>query len=457
MNRTNLNTIGLICLITTTMVALAGQRPTQPARFRLPYDVSLISQRLAEPAVAPARATPAPASTSAKVPYWVDMVNADLVPNGGQGVYIAVLDTGLLSQWTNYFPGAQIKTEWGKGFTHDISWDTNQNDLVAGPLREDRGFLTDAEKGSGHGTHVASTMIGYHFKTATADYQIAGVAPAATIIPVLVLDAWEVSCPTGIVQLTGGFDDMIAGGLRYVADLAVQKRIKIIANMSLGGPEPTDEIRSAVDYAISKGVIVVAAAGNSGNEGMGWPGAYPEVISAAAGGWSQQWITFDPPAPTRWWLNDVTEKLNTKDVIGNNWQTYLTDFSSRPNPALGQSWKQLDVCAPGAAIVGPFKDYFDLNVGYYYLYGTSMATPHVSGIAAILAQARPSLNQAQMENVLKQAATHVAMPDDGAVILDPVLFEGNPPAGRLKWTDHDYGTGWLTLDWAFWALSFQGR
>jgi subtilisin family serine protease len=457
MNRYNLKAIGLICLIGTSMLSVAGQKPAQPARYRLPYDISIISRELAEPAVATVAATPAAPSAPAKVPYWVDIVNADLVSNGGEGVYIAVLDTGLLPQWTNYFPGAQIKTEWGKGFTHDITWDTAQNDLVAGPLREDRGFLTDSAKGSGHGTHVTSTMIGFNFKTATADFKVQGVAPAATIIPVLVLDAWEVSSPTGIVQLTGGFDDMIAGGLRYVADLAVEKKIKIIANMSLGGSEPTDEIRAAVDYAISKGVIVVASAGNSGTDGMGWPGAYPEVISAAGGGWSQQWITFDPPAPTRWWLNDVTEKLNTKDVIGNNWQTYLTDFSSRPNPALGQSWKQLDVCAPGAAIVGPFKDYFDTTVGYYYLYGTSMAAPHVTGIAAVVAQVRPSLNQAQMENILKQAATHITMPSDGAVIIDPVVFSGNPPAGMLKWTDHDYGTGWLTLDWALWALSFQGK
>jgi subtilisin family serine protease len=57
------------------------------------------------------------------------------------------------------------------------------------------------------------------------------------------------------------------------ADLAESEGIKIIISMSLGGPEPTEIIEEAIDYAISKGVIVVAAAGNNGLP-MGWP-AYP--------------------------------------------------------------------------------------------------------------------------------------------------------------------------------------
>jgi subtilisin family serine protease len=265
----------------------------------------------------------------------------------------------------------------------------------------------------------------------------------ATVIPVLVLDAWEVSSPTGIVRFTGGFDDGIAAGIRYVADLATAQQIKIVINMSLGGPTPSPDIQAAIDYAITKGVIIVASAGNSGEAGMGWPGAYPEVISAAAGGWSQQWITLPPPAPSRWWLNDVTEKLNTKDVLGNNWQMYLTDFSSRANPALGQSWKDLDVCTPGAAIVGPFKDYFSTTVAYFYVYGTSMAAPHVSGMAAIAAQYHPGIQQGALEYAMKKAASQLPMACDGATIFDPV-FSAN--LFHLKWDGHDYGSGWLTAD-----------
>jgi subtilisin family serine protease len=73
--------------------------------------------------------------------------------------------------------------------------------------------------------------------------------------------------------------------------------------MSLGGTEPAPLIEDAINYAISKGVIIVAAAGNSGLEGMDWPGAYPQVISAAAGGWTEQWLNYpvygvrEPPNP----------------------------------------------------------------------------------------------------------------------------------------------------------------
>ncbi|MEM2568130.1 MAG: S8 family serine peptidase, partial [Candidatus Bathyarchaeia archaeon] len=338
------------------------------------------------------------------MPFWVDIVDAESY-NGGEGIYVAVLDTGLLPQWQFFFTNpstgeCRIKAEWGKGFTHDIWWDDTIGDFVIGPLRDDRGFITDPFMGSGHGTHVTSTIIGYRFRTTVADMWIRGVAPKVWIIPVLVLDAWEVPYPGGTMRFTGGTDEMVAAGILYVANLAETHGIKIIINMSLGGTEPAPLIEEAINYAISKGVIVVAAAGNEYDWGMVWPGAYPQVISAAAGGWTMQWVGYppsDPPTPYRWWLTDVPEKLNTKDYWGNNWQIYLEEFSSRPNPELGQFWKDLDVCTPGASIVGPYKGYFSTTVGYYYVWGTSMATPHVSAIAALVAEQYPYFNQFDME------------------------------------------------------------
>jgi subtilisin family serine protease len=401
----------------------------------LPYDVSLLKETFAEAAAIDP--SPAPLNgASSQVPFWVDMVNTEANGNGGDGIYVAVLDTGLLEDWGFFFSHANIAADWGIGFTHDIWWDDTLGDLVAGPLHT-RSFITDPFKGSGHGTHVTSTIVGYRFATSTADFLVRGVAPKVTIIPVLVLDAWEVPTPYGPVRLAGGFDDMISAGIRYVGDLAAEKNIKIVINMSLGGPEPTAEIEDAINYAIGKGVIVVASAGNAGTDGMGWPGAYPQVISAAAGGWTQQWLNY----PARWWLDNVTEKLNTKDPLGNNWQMYLEEFSSRPNPLLGQTWKELDVCTPGASIVGPFKNYFDTTVGYFYLWGTSMAAPHVSALAADLAQTKPGLMQADAERVLKKAATGLPLASDGAWVLDPFvgLYD-------FLWQNHDAGSGWLTWD-----------
>ncbi|MGQ9641396.1 MAG: S8 family peptidase [Candidatus Bathycorpusculaceae bacterium] len=390
------------------------------------------------------------------MPFWVDAVDAEYFEDGGEGIYVAVLDTGLLEYWPFFFTNpatgeCRIKAEWGKGFTHDIWWDDTIGDFVIGPLRDDRGFITDSFKGSGHGTHVVSTIIGYRFRTAYADMWIRGVAPKATIIPVLVLDAWEVLYPGGSARFTGGTDEMVSAGILYVAWLAETYGVKIIINMSLGGSEPSPMIEDAINYAISKGVVVVAAAGNEGEEGMDWPGAYPQVISAAAGGWTEQWIT--KPPETRWWLNDVPEKLNTEDYWGNKWQVYLEEFSARPNKTLGQKWFYLDITAPGASIVGPFKNYFSYIIGYYYLWGTSMATPHVSGIASIILQKYPCLTQSFIEAILKLSAQCLPPWYDGAWVYDP--FVGD--IYYFEWNCTDWGAGWVQADRAICMVSFIAR
>jgi len=402
-------------------------------------------------------------------PFWVDIVNAEGYM-GGEGIYVAVLDTGLLYNWQFFFTNpltgeCRIKAEWGKGFTHDIWWDEELQDFVIGPLRDDRGFITKTFEGSGHGTHVTSTIIGYRFRTAVADFWVRGVAPKATIIPVLVLDAWEVDYPGGKARFTGGTWEMVSAGIRYVAELAETYGVKIIINMSLGGRAPSPMIEEAINYAISKGVIIVAAAGNDGYAGMGWPGAYPQVISAAAGGWTMQYVGYppsDPPSPYRWWLTNVPEQLNTVDDWGNNWQIYLEDFSSRPNKDLGQKSFHLDVTSVGAAVVGPYKPYFrpETYIGYYLVWGTSMATPHVTGIAATVLEKYPFLNQKQMETILKTAAQSPPLACDGAWVYDP-FYAADPGVWpwHFEWLGTDWGAGWLTADKAmFTAYVFtRGR
>lgn len=365
-----------------------------------------------------------------EIPFWVDLVDAEDM-NDGEGVYVAVLDTGLVEPWPFFFYQANIAWELGKGYTHELSWD---NGLIIGPLKDDRGFITDPYMGSGHGTHVVSTIVGYNYNNL---FWVRGVAPKVTIIPVLVLDAWIVDTPDGPLELTGGTDEMVAAGIYYVADLSETLNGPVIISMSLGGPEPAEMIEEAIDYAIEKGVIVVAAAGNEGYDGMDWPGAYPQVISCGMAGWTEQWVDY----PSRWWLNDVPEKLNTQDTWGNNWQLFLDYWSSRPNKLLGQKPFHLDVTTPGAAIVGPYKPYFSYDLGYYYLWGTSMATPHVSGIAAQVLQSQNNLEQGSMESILKKAAAGLPLPCDGSLAYDvpgyPYYFE---------WYGIDWGRGFLQAD-----------
>lgn len=381
-----------------------------------------------------------------EIPFWVDMVDAEVVENGGAGVNIAVLDSGMLSFAPGLFSHANIRWDLRMGYTHPVTW--NGNDFEWGDLTT-RDIWTESWA-SGHGTHVTSTIVGYYY----GPYLVRGVAPEATIIPVRVLDYWWLDCPdpnypgcyNGKVFFRGGTDEMIAAGIMYVADVLTEELDgPMIISMSLGGGSPMPMIEEAINYAINKGIIVVAAAGNSGYAGMGWPAAYPQVISCAMGGWTEQWVGY----PDRWWWYDVPEKLNTKDYWGNNWQIFLDYISSRPNKDLGQKAKDLDVCTPGAAIVGPHQpfirwtgtEWYMAPAAYYYAWGTSMATPHVSAIAAIVLESYPNVNQGTMEFILRKAACGLPLPADGALAYDfpGVLY-------YFTWYGNDYGAGFLQAD-----------
>ena len=323
------------------------------------------------------------------------------VPYDGDGVYVAVLDTGLLNTWRYYFPEDSIAVEFAKAF---------------GGGGGEKGWVSEQPNKwehdtNSHGTHVASTILGYDLRGTP----INGVAPKATVIPVKVLN-----------QNGSGWSAVVAAGITYVGELKAGPLADypVVINMSLGGPELDAMEQAAIDYAIDQGVIIVASAGNEGTDGMGYPGAYAPVISVASSGWVGEWIS------SGWWTSDVADPINPADF-------YISDFSSRE--LLGQD---LDVAAPGSWVVGPYQ----LQMGqlsYYYLGGTSMASPHVAGIVALMADKYPALTAGEAEGILEGSAIYLA--PDSRTVLTPWGYE------TLTWGADATGAGLATADAALGA------
>jgi subtilisin family serine protease len=321
----------------------------------------------------------------------------------GTGVYVAVLDTGLLDSWRQYFPQERIATQYATVFRGG----GGENGNVSEPPNQ-----WEHDQNS-HGTHVTSTILGYNFLGTPVN----GVAPKATVIPVKVLG-----------QSGSGWSSVVARGIVYVADLKAGPLAgsPVVINMSLGGPTLDAAEQAAMDYAISKGVIIVASAGNEGDAGMGYPGAYAPVISVAATGWTGQWLAGPDGNPNNWWnADDVADPTKAAHF-------YIADFSSRE-----KAGQQLDVAAPGSWVVGPYQ----INSGqlsYFYLSGTSMSSPHVAGVVALMCQKKPSLTAAAAESILK--ATAIPLPAGSRTVAVPGGTEVQ------SWGSDATGSGMVTAD-----------
>jgi subtilisin family serine protease len=293
----------------------------------------------------------------------------------GNGVYVAILDTGLLPTWRQYFPQERIAVQYAIAFGGGGG---ERGTVVAHPDK----WQDDVNS---HGTHVTSTVLGFQFGATKHN----GTAPRATIIPVKVLN-----------QNGSGWSSAIARGIAHVTQLkrGALAGSPVVINMSLGGSQLDVVEQIAIDDAIAAGVIIVASAGNSGPRGfMGFPGAYPPVISAAASGWTDQWTLcgdLTAAIANRWWWDcDVQENIAA--------HSYIADFSSRVRP---NSTQDLDVAAPGAWVVGPYQTNQSNRMSLFFLSGTSMASPHVAGIVALMAQKKPGLTAPQAEGILETSA-----------------------------------------------------
>jgi subtilisin family serine protease len=336
------------------------------------------------------------------------------VPFDGTGVYVAVLDTGLLPFWPFYFEGKNIDTEHAVAFG---GLGNGNNPIVPNKWEND----VDA-----HGTHVSSIILGFKYFAASTngDFQVNGVAPAATLIPVKVLN-----------QNGSGTSFMVAKGITYIADLfdpdgGELAGNRVVINLSLSGSVRDDVEKEALDYAAARNVVIVAAAGNAGPDGaQSFPSAYPPVIAVAspagpASGTIRRRIAASSAASTgssrlgsggsvTSWPSRTMRRASTSRISLPSRSPSRRTRSGRLGPGLvGRGSLSVE---PGQAEL-------------FFVGGTSQATPHVTGIVALMLQKNPGLPAADVEGILEGAA--LPLPDNGQQVRPG---PGLAPAGVPPW------------------------
>ncbi len=248
---------------------------------------------------------------------------ADAWPRStGDGVVVAVIDSGV-----------------------DAGHPDLQGNVLSGydAITGQAGTSTDT---NGHGTHVAGTIAA----VTGNDVGVSAIAPDAKVLPVKVLGA----------DGKGNMSDT-AEGIIWAADHGAG-----VINMSLGATSKVTAVSNAISYARSKGVVVVASAGNSRSTGSptSWPAADEGVIGVAA--------------------TDSADKVGTFSNAGS----------------------YVDVAAPGVNIASTMPA---AKGSYGFMSGTSMAAPHVAAVAALLKAYRPALTPDQVQAALQSSAVDLGI------------------------------------------------
>jgi serine protease AprX len=296
---------------------------------------------------------------AARADFGVDRVWADTGLTGA-GVDICVIDTGI--EWTHeqFVDGTANKVVGFIDFVGDMN----------GVLQ------TVAYDDHGHGTHVAAIAAGDGTGSPLAS-RLAGVAPAASIYAARVLNA-EGSGPVS--------------GIIAAVDWCVAQQVDVI-NMSLGAAgssDGQDSLSQASNQAVAAGVVVVVAAGNSG--------AVPETIGSPAAAESVMTVG----AAAEW-------SADPNDAIAAGWFTagmFPAPFSSRGPTRDGRI--KPDIMAPGVTIGSALADYTGIykllygcdNDCYVAMSGTSMASPFMAGVAALMLQADPALTPDELAQIV---------------------------------------------------------
>ena len=266
------------------------------------------------------------------LPWGIDRVDADVAHDNaetGAGADVAIIDTGIDSMHADL----QANLGEGRAFTGGIESSNWHDD-------------------NGHGTHCAGIA-----DAIDNDTGVVGVSTEATLHAVKVLTA------SG-----SGTTSDVAAGIEYVGEKGWD-----VGSLSLGGGGSTQTLKDAVEYAAKQGVLLVAAAGNSGpcTDCVGYPAAYPEVVAVSS--------------------------TNENDGLSN--------FSSQG--------PEVEIAAPGSNIYSTYT-----GGSYNTLSGTSMACPHVSGAGGQLMANGYTRGEARSQ--LKSTAEDVGLGsnESGSGLLD---------------------------------------
>jgi subtilisin len=269
------------------------------------------------------------------LPWGIDRVDADVLHDEGEtgnGADVAILDTGI----DDDHPDLQANVGTGKAYVSCSGSDCNEE-------------WTDD---NGHGTHCAGIA-----DAVDNTEGVVGVSTGATLHAVKVLAG----------DGSGSFSD-VAAGIEYVADQGWD-----VASLSLGASSGSSTLQDACQYAYNNGVLVVAAAGNSGpcSDCVGYPAAYDEVVAVSS--------------------------TNSSDG--------LSSFSS--------TGPEVEIAAPGSDVYSTYT-----GGGYDTLSGTSMACPHVSGAGGQLMADGMSNTEARQQ--LKETAEDIGLGsnESGSGLLD---------------------------------------
>ena len=277
----------------------------------------------------------------------------------------------------------QITDSSGNSFNKNCSLSVGQAQQIQ---------MTNTDDQYGHGTHVAGIV--------TSDATYVGVAPAANIVNLRALD-----------QNGNGTDANVIQAIQAAVSLANTYNIRVI-NLSLGRPVSesytVDPLCQAVEQAWKAGIVVVVAAGNQGrNNSMGTFG-YGTITAPGN----------DPYAITVGAMKIEGTTLRSNDLVAS--------YSSK-GPTLFDHIVKPDIVAPGNLIISTmagatlwneFQSTNSVSGDFFVLSGTSMATPVVSGAAALLLQQIPTLTPDQVKARLMRNATKTF--PTSSVAVDPL-------------------------------------